>query len=652
MISPRIHLNRICSSIAFLPVHPKPPSSQMHASPAITLPIQIRMPELWGADEFTNETWWPVNFLVGGNGTGKTRFAEHLTRQLPSILNRLNLKSRFLGAERLAGLEKGNVWQYPGGLHRGLDISNLDQFRQIGADEGRGADAFIILKRKLDVRIRLEALLLSFFKRRLRLAEEGGYLMPKLQQVHGGSEEYSFKESECHGLKELIALLAFIYDDEFNCLIIDEPELNLHPQFQSFLLGEIRRLAGNPLTQPGRKMFFLITHSPYMLDFRSIEDLRSLLLFQPGKVPRKLGTLSQDEEYNLRRLLPRLNTHHKQFFFASRPVFVEGYRDQQLFTLIQERRRRPPGITGACFIDVNGKDEQFLYYCLCQQYGLEGQFICDLDALTSGKLRNAFFDNPALSETLSKEGLGTSLRDALTQFWQKLDALGVALAGTTEAAHEELRSAIAQASTDTKRHRLLLLLSHQQDGLKQALPGHVQEITFVISRLAKLRAACAGAGFHLLPHGALENHCPAFMDKPWEISENAKAACFDKERDFLFATEDVPQVEERFAALIPVLNAAQGDACLDLDRHLGHVIGDWIAVVQSGVQRGEITGVTTLQSHALVQWNAHLRIFELVSFEVTPAGFYGRFKLTKIVDENQREFTVNQDTRHAGFQLP
>jgi predicted ATP-dependent endonuclease of OLD family len=42
----------------------------------------------------------------------------------------------------------------------------------------------------------------------------------------------------------------------------------------------------------------------------------------------------------VKRLLPRLNTHHKQFFFSSAPVFVEGYTDQQLFSLIQERRGR------------------------------------------------------------------------------------------------------------------------------------------------------------------------------------------------------------------------------------------------------------------------------------------------------------------------
>lgn len=40
---------------------------------------------------------------------------------------------------------------------------------------------------------------------------------------------YDLKKDESHDLKEIITLLAFLYDDEYNCIILDEPELNLHP---------------------------------------------------------------------------------------------------------------------------------------------------------------------------------------------------------------------------------------------------------------------------------------------------------------------------------------------------------------------------------------------------------------------------------------
>lgn len=615
----------------------------------IKIPVEVKIQDLWGEVAFKGETWWPVNFLVGANGTGKTRFADALKGPLRSA----KLKERFLGADRLSGLEKHNVYGHGSAFGQGWDIGQFNNLRQQGADQGRAADAFIILKTKLDVRIRLEALLVTFFKRRLRLSEEGGFLKPKLQRIYGGGAEYSLKDGECHGLKELLTLLTFIYDDEFNCLVIDEPEINLHPQFQSFLLSEIRRLAGNPATQPGKKMFFLITHSPYLLDFRTIDELRSLLLFQPDQVPRTLGSLTEDDEYRLRRLLPRLNTHHKQFFFASRPIFVEGYRDQQLFTLIQERRGRMLGVTGACFIDVNGKDEQDLFYRLCQQYGVNGQFITDLDALTSGKLRDSLAGNQELSANIGKQAMGTDLRDALAKFWVKLDVLGDEVEKISDASFTALREAIVSAPTrETKRHRLFLLLVHRDAEVRSALPVQKLLVDYLFGTLAKLREVCAEAGLHLLPQGALENHCPAYSGLPWEITDNAKIACFDAESNFLLETIDAPAVEKRYPALIPLLDRAQGLALLDLDRHLSYALGDWISDVQSGVARVEITDTATLQSHALIDWGTHARLFELVHFEVSSKKFVCRLRLTRVVDEQQREFEFTQDTDHANFLLP
>ena len=43
-------------------------------------------------------------------------------------------------------------------------------------------------------------------------------------------------------------LLTHLYDDQHQCLIIDEPELNLHPQYQAFFLQEVRKVAGDPTT--------------------------------------------------------------------------------------------------------------------------------------------------------------------------------------------------------------------------------------------------------------------------------------------------------------------------------------------------------------------------------------------------------------------
>lgn len=616
---------------------------------SVTIPVQIKLTDLWGETPFQRDAWSPINFLVGPNATGKTRFAEGLKPQLTA-----KLKPRLLGADRLFGLEKGDIaWGTRTRFSHGINIGESQAVQRQGAEQGHAADAFIILKEKLDVHIRLDALLTTFFQRKLRLAEEGGFLKPKLQRIHGGGAEYDLKNGECHGLKELLALLSFIYDDAFNCLIIDEPEINLHPQFQSFLLSEIRRLAGNPLTQPGKKMFFLITHSPYLLDFRTIDDLRSLLFFQPNQPPRVLGQLSPDDEFRLKKLLPRLNTHHKQFFFASRPIFVEGYRDQQLFTLIQEKRGRVLGVTGACFIDVNGHDEQDLFYRLCQQYGIKGQFICDLDTLTNGRLRDSISTHGELMGELARQGLGADLRDASRTLWTRLDTLAEALEATDDPQSGRLREAVVTANErEKKRYRLLVLLIHEADELRRLLPDQSPQIDCLLGTLTKLRDACGKIGVHLLPRGALENHCLSYRGEPWSITDKAKSACFEEESTHLLSATDAKLVEQRYPTLVPVLDAAQGLASLDLDRHLGNAIGDWIAVVQSAVARKEVTDAATLQTHARVDWKKHNRIFTLISFDARDSGFSCRLRLTNVIDERTRTFEFTEKTVHATFQLP
>lgn len=301
----------------------------------MNLEINISIPVLWGQQVFSKKEWGSINFLVGPNGTGKSLFAEQLKYHLNNIKD---LKARYLNAERLAGLEKQHYGNFGhSDMLNGFSIGRSQEYHSQGNTFGLSSDAIMTLKEKLDVKVKIEATLSQLFGRSIRLAEEGGYLKPMVQRIQVG-DEYKLKENECHGLKELITLLTILYDDENNCLIIDEPELHLHPQFQSFFLQEIRQIAGDPRIDSRKKCFFLITHSPYLVDIRTIEDLKNCIVFQPDRIPAYIDQLDGDDEWKVKRLLPRLNTHHKHFFFASNPIFVEGYRDQQLFTLIQEKR--------------------------------------------------------------------------------------------------------------------------------------------------------------------------------------------------------------------------------------------------------------------------------------------------------------------------
>jgi len=613
----------------------------------MNIEITATIPDLWGDKLFSKTEWGGVNYLVGPNGSGKTRFAEHLKNGL----SQAGLKPRYLSAERLAGLEKDAVMGHGGPLHQGFNVGSYAQYRSYGEQTGLAADAFVILKEKINVRIKIEAFLSSLFGRRIRFAEEGGFLKPKMQRILGGTE-YVMKESECHGLKELITLLAFIYDDQFNAMIIDEPELHLHPQFQTFLLSEIRKSAGDPRTKPGSKVFFLITHSPYLLDFRVLDDLRQCIIFHVDALPTAIGPLSAQDEFSLKRLLPRLNTHHKQFFFAQRPIFVEGYTDQQLFTLLQDSMGKLLGATGACFIDVNGKDEQDFFFRLCKHLQIDAQFIADLDVITRGSFRNSISDDGRSRQFVSEHGIGADLMDAIRELNIRLDLLARAVGTSSEHALSEIQETLRQApDTEEKRYRVLMATIHMRQLLVTHLPTHQGEIDYIVAKMNRIREGAQAAGVFLLPKGALENHLPYYAGSPFQIPENAKSRTFEAERDFILANIGSDTIASRYSDIIPLLDLASGVCEVDLRRHLGYAISVFIGNVQMAFERGELKSKESLEQHASVEWSTFTRILDVIAFNAEETHFSCRIKLRALVDADETEVTFTDTTVHSKFAL-
>ena len=110
-------------------------------------------------------------------------------------------------------------------------------------------DAFVLLEERLDLRIQVESTLRHLFDREIILEWDSGRLKANVRRS-GTSGSYRLDREECHGIKELIVLLTHLYDQGNQYLIIDEPELNLHPQYQAFFMQEIRKIAGDPKGRP------------------------------------------------------------------------------------------------------------------------------------------------------------------------------------------------------------------------------------------------------------------------------------------------------------------------------------------------------------------------------------------------------------------
>lgn len=602
----------------------------------MNIDIKIQIPQIWEG-EFVKSTWNSVNFIVGANGTGKSLFSE----QLKNKLFHNGYRVRLLTAERLAGFEKSSYIYFTNSqIGSGLNISQFDEYKTYGNQYGLSSPAFILLKQRLDIRIRIEAILSDLFKKNIRLVEEGGYLKPKMQNINGG-EEYSIKENECHGLKEIISLLTFLYDDEYNCLIFDEPELHLHPQFQSFFLSEIRKMAGDPIQNPSKKLFFIITHSPYFLDVQSLDDLKHILVCHQKKMPSyiKDGDLNAQDEYILTRFLPRFNTYHKQFFFSPNPVFVEGYTDQQIITLLFEKTGMNISASGSSIIDVGGKDELAVFYRLCKKLSIDCRIIADYDAFLRGKLRECFCADEDVKKMFVEKGQGTEPSSCIGNLESSLlgigDQLNTINSTDTDMNHilSYLKPLYADRGHNLDKIKDIVMLSvlRFSTKIKGLIPAKSDEIDLVEKRIYSYIDSIKASNIFIIPKGELEHFFVASSIDYLNFT-NHKDVLFHAERDHLLNLSRADAVSQ-YADILAILKESIPFVEIDMLKHTRFTVIDFIQRVQTAVERGDITNIDTLRTNGNVDFKTYSQILDCGDGDFTVSA-NKQFKCKIVIKES------------------
>lgn len=611
--------------------------------------IDIQLPIPWKNTRFKTNKVGYINFLVGPNGTGKSRFTDALKPILP--------KCRILNSDRLAGLffkqagSSGHVVSNSR-FNEGYNKSEFAHIKQGAADVGIGGDAFVILEEKLDIRIRVEATLSQILSREIRLEWDSGRLVPKAYNIKQEAT-YELHKDECHGIKELLVLLTHLYDDTHQTLVIDEPELNLHPQFQAFLIQEIRKIAGNP-NIPGKKLIFLVTHSPFILDINTKKDLSSIICFHSDfSEPSTLFAKTDQEISTFAAIIPRLNVHHKQLFFAECPIFVEGIFDAQFIKGVQEFRGVSMEGSGSCIIDVGGNSEIALYHKLIEAYNKKAKYIYDLDSIFTRALRTNADSDERIKTFLAKIGAGAEFQIYCGEL-EKLLTKSIATIKITISQNPrigELKEYLEKVlGSEDKKDRLkrarLALLIHLERH-RQTLADILTELTVleIEGKLNNIIGALKAQNVFLLKGGALEHYLPSYTGNIYEISDGIKKQTIEKEIELLFSTLVIEELELRYGYLFQVIKSLPAERKVDYLLPIKNHLGSLIYQIQKGVRSGLINTEETIPNYIGNEWNSFKRILAITYLKVeSKTEFVCKIKILDKWGLGEMVLTINETT--------
>ncbi|EOV9629465.1 ATP-dependent endonuclease [Cronobacter dublinensis] len=447
-----------------------------------------------------------ITVLVGPNGSGKTRALRAIKSKLLSenLLNAQNRKVHFLSAGRSSPLESYRSSTYsPHGVdNNDAAVGQIDYMDKWWDYESVTGD-LMVLDRRPDLKLKIEARLQQLFDRSVELKWSQYGMTIRMTSLTGG-DGYPANH-EASGILQVVALLSAIHNDEIGTLIIDEPEISLHPQHQAFLLEEMELVAGDP-SDPTKKLIIIATHSPSMLPLRRIEELSKLIFFNSAqRIPAQIESNSEIlKSRKLTSLIARLSATHRTAMFAEHVLLVEGPSDEIIVTQLARKLGLRLLARNAQILPVTGKGEFIDAAKLFRLMNKQVSLLADLDALADeNDLVNYFSELPeamAIADQIGRTNLADldrDLRREITSFISEFKTqVDMAADNYADWSSKDSRA-------DTKRRvTLARILTNPKSFCAQTSPS--------AERLCKkynvLLSSLENIGCFFLRRGAIENY--------------------------------------------------------------------------------------------------------------------------------------------------
>lgn len=514
------------------------------------LPVTLHgHPALYGGEGCRITLRPGITTLVGPNGAGKTRMLRAIAAQNHEYFNNTKI-IRFISAGRNSPLERFRS-SVDGPGHQDMSdaaVGNASYKNSWWQIESITGD-LLALEQRSDLRLKVEARLQQLFQRSLRLEWGQSGIRISIVPMDGG-DSYSASH-EASGILQLVGLLAAIHNDAVGLLVIDEPEISLHPQHQAFIRQEMEAVAGDPKVDPTKKIIVIATHSPSVLSVRSVSDIASMIFFTDNKT---LPVQIHPENLILKNrkliaLVARLSATHRLAFFATTILLVEGPSDEIIATQLARACNHPLMPVNAQIIPVTGKGEFVEVVKLFKTMGKDVAVLADLDALTDGNnLVNFFSSTPAGIEAANFAGseslaemdghIRSAFSNLVDKHWGEISSI------STRHSYW-LNCPASDQDKSIRRRAVLATLFASREAFAGLLAA--KEFDPILTRFNALLSNLEKSGLFFLRQGTIED----YYQMPQGSIGKPEAAAIEAAA---FLSKDAENLEARFSEVFRALS--------------------------------------------------------------------------------------------------
>lgn len=498
-----------------------------------------------------------LTVFVGPNASGKTQTLKALRTSLKKVFG--SEKVRYLSSNRIGTMEtyRSRVGQYtysPDDYIVG-DRNNKKSRKEIEIAAGD----FFTMDEKKDIYIKVAERLSVLFGRQIYLRWDAGKLKVYFEKTDS-QEEYSVAV-EASGLVNVISILAALFDKDVEVLLIDEPEVSLHPQLQSYLLREMKKAA-----REYKKTIIISTHSTEMISLSNISDKSNLVFFSDKKLPVQVSpTAPELENRKLKDFVMRMGQIYKAGFFAKKILLIEGASDLIISKCLLQKLDLNIDVAGSQIVPVEGKGQ---FPVITKMFRLVNKEVCiltDLDGFTDdNKVTELFSTSPEADEIArsnSHRSMAEMIQNVRDEMTKLVDANQDRLAPIYEShPYWSNRKPSDDATKAIRRAVIAQLLSSSQESLAQWPDADVW-CSMQIS-LDNLLSSLEKIGCFVLRKGAIESYyqfapSTTYDEKPTKaveetsnLQDQSEAYIREKYGDIIRALEFVAltkKVDESFA---------------------------------------------------------------------------------------------------------